>query len=281
MVQFYGSGLCIGAGHVRGDNAVAVQILTGNAFQYGLRFRVQLCKAAHRQHGVQSAEQVDGALHDQDDADGHHQRFHGAEGVCDQDDAQHHAEHRQQQKALPAVVAAAAQVQSVLHPANGVKDDEQAEHDGQNAYHDIAAQQQKNTQRKADKAGDQGKLALEHPALHHKVADQLHRCAGQHHAAQRVADDVTVYRQLEKLVKNSSVVKYTIDNTSSACFEYVGEDNQSKQSTYHLKCEHCGKIIHLSCNEIEEFENHISSHHNFKVDPAKTVFYGLCENCAK
>ena len=68
------------------------------------------------------------------------------------------------------------------------------------------------------------------------------------------------------------VVKYTIDNTSSACFEYVGEDNHSKQSTYHLKCEHCGKIIHLSCNEIEEFENHISSHHNFKVDPAKTVF---------
>ena len=91
----------------------------------------------------------------------------------------------------------------------------------------------------------------------------------------------TVYRQLEKLVKNYSVVKYTIDNTSSACFEYVGEDNHSKQSTYHLKCEHCGKIIHLSCNEIEEFENHISSHHNFKVDPAKTVFYGLCENCAK
>lgn len=91
----------------------------------------------------------------------------------------------------------------------------------------------------------------------------------------------TVYRQLEKLVKNSSVVKYTIDNTSSACFEYVGEDNHSKQFTYHLKCEHCGKIIHLSCNEIEEFENHISSHHNFKVDPAKTVFYGLCENCAK
>ena len=33
--------------------------------------------------------------------------------------------------------------------------------------------------------------------------------------------------------------------------------------------------------EIEEFENHILSHHNFKVDPAKTVFYGLCENCAK
>ena len=110
MVQLHSGGFCIGAGHVRGDNAVAVQILAGNAFQHRLGLRVQLGKAAHGQYGVQSAEQVDGTLYDQDDADGHHQRFHGAEGVCDQDDAQHHAEHRQQQKALPAVVAAAAQV---------------------------------------------------------------------------------------------------------------------------------------------------------------------------
>ena len=153
MIQFHGGGFRVSMSHIRGDNAVAVQILAGDAFQHGLGLRVQLCKAAHCQHGIQSAEQVDGTFHDQDDADGHHQRFHGTEGVCDQDDAQHHAEHRQQQKALPAVVAAAAQVQSVLHPANGVKDDEQAEHDGQNAYHDIAAQQQKNAQCKADKLG--------------------------------------------------------------------------------------------------------------------------------
>ena len=31
MVQLHGGGFCIGAGHIRGDNAVAVQILTGNA----------------------------------------------------------------------------------------------------------------------------------------------------------------------------------------------------------------------------------------------------------
>ena len=60
----------------------------------------------------------------------------------------------------------------------------------------------------------------------------------------------TVYRQIEKLVKNGSVIKYTIDNTSSACFEYIGKDSNSKKSTYHLKCERCGKIMHLSCSEI-------------------------------
>jgi len=82
---------------------------------------VQLGKTAHGQHRVQGAEQVDGALHDQDDANGHDQRFHGAEGVQDHDNAQHHAEHRQQQKALPmekpeeAVDERAADESSLLH----------------------------------------------------------------------------------------------------------------------------------------------------------------------
>jgi len=151
---------------------------------------VELGKAAQGQHRIQGTEQVDGPLYDQDDADGHDQRLHGTEGVHDQHHAQHHAEHRQQQEALPAVVAAAAQVQCVLHPADGVKDDEQAEHHGQDAHHDVAAQQQESSKRQADDAGDQGELALEHPALHHKVADQLHGGAGQHHAAQCIAYDV-------------------------------------------------------------------------------------------
>ena len=41
MVQLYGSGFCIGAGHVRGDNAVTVQVLAGDAFQHRLGLRVQ------------------------------------------------------------------------------------------------------------------------------------------------------------------------------------------------------------------------------------------------
>ena len=65
-----------------------------------------------------------------------------------------------------------------------------AEHDGQDAHHDVAADDEESPQRQTHDAGDQGKLALEHPALHRKVANQLHRCAGQHHAAQRIAHDV-------------------------------------------------------------------------------------------
>jgi len=83
-----------------------------------------------------------------------------------------------------------AQLQGVLDAAKAVKNDEQAEHDGQDAHHDVAADDEERAQPQTHKAGDQGQLALEHPALHRKIADELHGRTGQHHAAQRVADDV-------------------------------------------------------------------------------------------
>ena len=190
MIQLHGGGFHVGRGDVRGDHAVAVQVLTGQGFQHGLGLGVELGKAADGQHGVQGTEQVDGTLDDEDDANGHDQRLHGAEGVQDHHHAQHHAEHRQQQEALPAGILTAAQVQSVLDAAQAVEDDEQAEHDGQDAHHDVAAEDEERAQAQADDARDEGELALEDAALHGKVAHQLNGGAHQHHAAQGVADHV-------------------------------------------------------------------------------------------
>ncbi|MBQ1555500.1 MAG: transcriptional repressor, partial [Clostridia bacterium] len=49
---------------------------------------------------------------------------------------------------------------------------------------------------------------------------------------------------------------------------------------FHLKCTACGRIIHLDCGFMSEFEKHIGEHHGFRVDNARTVIYGLCEACA-
>ena len=90
----------------------------------------------------------------------------------------------------------------------------------------------------------------------------------------------TVYRQLEQLVQEGKGQKYIIDENSSACFEYIGDEEVSAvPSCYHLKCERCGKLIHLECDEITEFERHITGHHGFRIDPARTVFYGVCAEC--
>ncbi len=92
----------------------------------------------------------------------------------------------------------------------------------------------------------------------------------------------TVYRQLDKLITNGMVKKYVFDEQTSACFEYVKENEENPhQDCYHLKCEKCGKLIHLECDEITEFEHHVSKEHGFKIDSIRTVFYGVCNECGE
>ena len=90
----------------------------------------------------------------------------------------------------------------------------------------------------------------------------------------------TIYRQLESLVAEGIINKYIIDGTSPACFEYVGEDMHVEAETcFHCKCEKCGKLIHLHCDELAEIQSHLYKEHRFKLDLMRTVFYGLCEQC--
>jgi Fur family ferric uptake transcriptional regulator len=46
-----------------------------------------------------------------------------------------------------------------------------------------------------------------------------------------------------------------------------------------LKCNVCGRLIHVECSELSKISLHIEEHHGFVLDPSKTVFYGICENC--
>jgi ABC-type Zn uptake system ZnuABC Zn-binding protein ZnuA len=57
-------------------------------------------------------------------------------------------------------------------------------------------------------------------------------------------------------------------------FIYVG-------ACYHCKCEKCGKLIHLQCDEVENLRKHMMEHHSFEMNPVRTVFYGICSDCRK
>ena len=92
----------------------------------------------------------------------------------------------------------------------------------------------------------------------------------------------TIYRHLEKMVKEGLVEKYVVEGTNSACFEYIGESETSDyESCYPCKCEKCGKLIHIQCDEIECLSRHMTEHHDFQLDPKRTVFYGICNECRK
>ncbi|HAG04675.1 MAG TPA: Fe2+/Zn2+ uptake regulation protein [Lachnospiraceae bacterium] len=89
----------------------------------------------------------------------------------------------------------------------------------------------------------------------------------------------TIYRHLEKMVNDGTVNKYTLDSSSSACFEYLGDNSHQGSFFIHYKCESCGKLIHLHCDEFRLLEKHLLEHHNFTVNTKKTIIYGICNEC--
>ena len=90
----------------------------------------------------------------------------------------------------------------------------------------------------------------------------------------------TVYRCLDNLLSENIVRKYVISERDGACYQYVEEQEQCVNH-YHMKCTKCGRLYHLECDEVNELQEHILKHHNFKIDICKTVLYGLCKDCMK
>ena len=90
----------------------------------------------------------------------------------------------------------------------------------------------------------------------------------------------TIYRRLEELVDEGVLSKYTIDASTPACFEYVGKDSHSDGGTcFHCKCEKCGSLIHMHCDEMESISEHLMGHYGFRLNSMRTVFYGICKDC--
>lgn len=87
----------------------------------------------------------------------------------------------------------------------------------------------------------------------------------------------TVYRQLDKLVAQGIVRKYIIDETSSACYQYVSDGACCEH--FHLKCNSCGRLIHTDCTLMKQIAQHMKESHGFEVDLGKTLLYGTCNDC--
>ena len=88
----------------------------------------------------------------------------------------------------------------------------------------------------------------------------------------------TVYRNIDRLVQDGKLRKYSVDGIAGTCYQYI-VDSEEQQKQLLLKCEDCGELIHLDCDELDEIHQHIYQDHTFKVNTAKTVFYGKCEAC--
>ena len=87
----------------------------------------------------------------------------------------------------------------------------------------------------------------------------------------------TVYRQLERLEQQGLVHKVVTDQGAryqSCSGAHSGRD------CFLLKCERCGRIEHLDCSHLGELYSHILAEHHFRINPRRTLFYGLCQRCS-
>jgi Fur family ferric uptake transcriptional regulator len=89
----------------------------------------------------------------------------------------------------------------------------------------------------------------------------------------------TIYRHLEKLAKTGIIRKYIPDEGASACYQYISE-NKTCREHFHLRCEQCGTLIHLECDELDNIRRHMMREHDFQINTLKTVFYGTCKKCS-
>lgn len=90
----------------------------------------------------------------------------------------------------------------------------------------------------------------------------------------------TIYRYLDKLAKDGTVMKYVAEKGGQAVYQYV-EFGHRCEEHLHLKCVKCGKIIHLECEFMDKICEHILLDHGFTLQCRNSILYGVCEACGR
>ncbi|MCR4745121.1 MAG: transcriptional repressor [Lachnospiraceae bacterium] len=91
-------------------------------------------------------------------------------------------------------------------------------------------------------------------------------------------DRSTIYRNLERLCSEGTIVKYKESDINASCYQY-SEEHAECHSHIHAECEKCGKIFHLDNDIFSEAEKRMISEHGIDIDYGKTVIIGLCDKC--
>lgn len=87
----------------------------------------------------------------------------------------------------------------------------------------------------------------------------------------------TVYRYLEKLADERALRRYTqASGRGVALYEYCG----CSGGFYHLKCDACGNLQHLTRGNVSGLLSHIEADYGFIIDPERTIFHGTCGECS-
>lgn len=86
----------------------------------------------------------------------------------------------------------------------------------------------------------------------------------------------TVYRIIDSLVE-SGVLKKTVSTDNQIRYQYL--ESCDHFGHCYLKCNNCGKLEHVDCEDLCDLTEHIRHEHKFAVDEANIVINGTCRSC--
>ena len=87
----------------------------------------------------------------------------------------------------------------------------------------------------------------------------------------------TVYRALDRLASEDSLIKVPSFEGKQALYRYIGKEENP--SSGKMVCLGCGRTIPLECEHLEALVHHIGKEHDFEIDTRHTVLYGYCKEC--
>lgn len=87
----------------------------------------------------------------------------------------------------------------------------------------------------------------------------------------------TIYRNLDRLEDEGIISRSAIEGIDGVCYRYLPDTPDNIY--FFLKCEQCGDLSPIDCGELQHLYEHVIKHHHVRINPAKTVLYGLCEKC--
>ena len=88
----------------------------------------------------------------------------------------------------------------------------------------------------------------------------------------------TIYRYLDRLEKDGTVIRYVSGQGSQAAYQYV-EQGKGCCDHLHLQCVKCGRIYHLDRAFMKEISEHIEKDHGFELQCRNSVLYGSGKDC--
>ena len=88
----------------------------------------------------------------------------------------------------------------------------------------------------------------------------------------------TIYRELDELESLGTIKKFYNDKNVKI-YEYL--DTCDSDNHFYLKCNICGKTIHVDCECINDFSNHVLKEHSFSLNNNNIFISGICSSCRR